>query len=289
MKKIIAFILLVIPVMPDVSLAQAPVGGYQIRRADTVQAAPEAEGGGAKGLMNALTSPGGLATAMGLIGTVTALRTKTTELRRECEPSLSDITFINQMVQEYAKLGRSSAKELIENIHNVQYACPEGQKFKQNVKSGMPEECVDIFRGTGNNGKIWFEYPMADKSDRMCPSNNQQCNEDRDGIVHSNAYRIYMALGWEEADLLPNEIANHTRLIGRASTCDPSAVKRRIAETTMSGIMGIVNQTGQSNTTGTANGVMEMVQGMGSSGGSPLNSIMNLAPSVLGASGLGSQ
>ena len=281
MKKIIA-------IFAALLFAGEAMAAYQIRRAEAVQAAP-AEAGAA-GLMGALSQPGGLAaTALGVVGTVTQLRTQTTALRRECEPTAGDVSFVNQMVQEYARIGRGTAEELIGSLQV--HRCLHGHSFESSVAQGtQADECVDVFTNTGNTGRIWYNYPRAANSRRVCPANNQNCNMDRDGVVFSNVYRIYMALGWQVDELLPNEIANHNRLVDRSQTCDPAAVRQRTAQATLGAVMGLAGQAGGPATGQTATGVTGMVQTMGAAGSGgmgALQGVMGLAPALLGAGGLG--
>lgn len=256
----------------------------QIRRADAVQEQQQAP------LEAAMGGGGGnlLGTAVGLIGGAMQLRNISSELTRECEPSAADITFVNDMMRAYAMSGGRDPRTFIENAQ-LGDQCVGGYTEYRRLNN---RECFTTFggitgtAGTADQNRIWSQYPRAEMTQsRICPPNRPNCNiQGGEGSHFTNMYLIWNTMNWQEADLMPGEIAGFARITERAQRCEPRAVRARVQQQGMQTVMGMVQGIGQPGTATTADAVMGLMhQTGGGQGNQMLQGVMGMAPALLPA------
>ena len=253
----------------------------------TINKAPSVKSQPKQDTATALTANSLIGTAIGLVGSVQSMKQQQLALAAGCAPSSSDVTFVNEMVKEYAKTGKEKASEMINRL------LPNGNsphcKFidTAGVKGG--KVCYSTYDATSDDSEIWSGYPKAE-SDRKCPPEKQDC-ADKDKKYYSNVYEIYNAMGWSDEDLLPNEVSNHSRIMAKMEECSPEILKRKNQELQGQLITGALGGIGQKqNTAGTMVGVSSLVQGMGGGGGGVVSGLSGLGtqmlPTIIGG-GLG--
>lgn len=289
MKKIFAFALLllncqlIIAPMARAATIQSGVGastggGLKIQKAGAVKETPKEEG------VEASIGTNFIGTAIGLATGIMQIKDAERGLTSGCAPSQSDVDFVNKMMQEYAKMGRETPRQMIDKLSG---ANTESENCSYNSWA-MTQQGAVCYERFSEEGKIWNKYPKASRlSSAICPPDKSGCAE-KDKRYYSNAYEVYGYMGWSEADLMSSEeVSNHAKLMKKIEECDPAVLKKKKQEMTMGLVTNTLGGLGQKQNTG---GVMEqvgaMMQTSGGGGSNPLGSLapmgMSMLPGLLG-------
>ena len=219
---------------------------------------------GAAGLMagNSLVP-----TALGLVGNVMTLNKQQAELAAECEPSSSEITFVKNLMQEWAKAGGEKPK-----MENRKPCTPDdGKDYATSVKqgNGISEPCYNAFNKKNDVIQIYAEYPYPGKGYRLKDYSAEE--SDKNKIQMSDLYEVFGKIGFEDADYLPGEVSMVARLKEKAIKCAPEKLSAKQRELWGNMLMQTVSGLGEKQNAGAT---MEQVSSVLQSGGnSPLGSL----------------
>ncbi len=215
---------------------------------------------------SSVTNIGGslLPTAMGLVGNVMALNKQQQELVAECEPTQKEITFVNNLVKEWAIAGAANPFDTY--AFGQVYACV-GEPYQDvvaNMDSSMEVEdlCYDAFTDAEARGAVWAGFPKAAVA-TICPDGSTYCASNKQKKV-TNMYEIFGAIDFTEADYTKSEAAQATALMEKAAKCSSSQIAAKRLESFGGFVTNAIGSMGQkTNTTS----VMETVTStLGSSG-----------------------
>lgn len=256
--------------------AAAPAGsGIQIKKASAVveqkQENPIAAG----------TGTNLIGTAINLFQGIQTLQNQELALSKDCAPTNADVEYVNKMVKEYAKIANETADDMRRALTNADYN--ESCRYKDTVGVPNVNVCYDAFDGSNevsNAGgvytpiEIWGLYPKASESVHKCPQTNPSCTPSQE-IYYSNIYEIYSRMGWTDADLLPDELSTHAKLMEKRDRCDPTELKRKKQELTGALITSTLSGVGTQQNTGNAIGQVTGLLGNISAGGGGSQGTMN--------------
>jgi hypothetical protein len=225
-------------------------------------------------------------TAIGLFAGFQNLKKQEEALSNACAPSDQEIAFVNQMIQQYAMIGERSGSEMFSSLPPKEFTL--GCAYEDTVAEGEGVTlCYDAYtdgKDDATKRPIWYLYPKASKAFK-CPPDKPNCDT-KDKRYYSNIYDIYGAMGWSDADLTPDELSAHSKLMAKIEECSPEVLKRKKQEMTGSLITGTLGSIGKKQNTA---GIMQQVQGMSqnSAGGGAMGGILQvgggLLPGLVGA------
>lgn len=203
-------------------------------------------------------------TVLGLVSSVQQLNAQQKALTAECIPSSKEITFVNNMMKEWAKVGEMTADEAQTRLGRRRCTVPRGgynQAVRIAAGTDAMEICYDYFSGDGNDGMVWANFPMASTA-TYCTDGSLDC---KNKATVSNIYEIFNLIDFAEADYTDGDnrtiAANLMSKIENCSYAKLSAKKRAMWGEFLT---STVSNMGQSTNTGA---IMDSVGKMTNSGG----------------------
>ena len=117
-----------------------------------------------------------LPTAVTLVGNVMALSQQQKALTAECEPTTKEVTFVNNMVKEWAVAG--AANPLRSSTGARECKTEERETYESSVRNSMAGDsvedkfiCYDVFTANEARGAVWAGFPKAAVA-TYCPGRN---------------------------------------------------------------------------------------------------------------------
>lgn len=222
-------------------------------------------------------------TALNLITGVMQLNQQQKTLTAECIPTSQEITFVNNIVKEWAKTGAATATEIENSKMNGMKRCSVGDTYESTVRvsadlgdSGMI--CYDWFDDAGN---VWHQFPKATSTYYCSDGSIGGCAEKNRQYV-SNIYDVFNLVDFAEADYTAQEAKMAGNLIAKIEQCSYAKLNARKKAMWGEFLVGTVGGLGQK--TNTAN-IMETVSSMSGSlsggGMQALGSLGSLVPQLL--------
>lgn len=206
-------------------------------------------------------------TALGLVGNVMTLNKQQAELSKECEPTDSEIAFVKTLVQEWAKAGGEISM-------TGRTACKLENNNKDYASSVLyPTEgiapCYNSFSKDIDAGQIYKDYPYPGKGYSLKDYSLEDGPKNR--IIKSDIYEIFPKIGFEEADLSPDEAQKIAKLKEKAVKCAPEKLSAKQRELWGNMLMQTVGGLGQKQNAGSTMGQVGSV--LQSGGNSPLGTL----------------
>ncbi len=221
-----------------------------------------------------------LPTVLNLVNNVQALTAKQKALTNECIPSSQEITWVNNMMKEWAKTGAMSARD----AQNRMGYGPCGMagnidsSYAVSVRraAGIDGEdvCYDSFTGAGNDENVWARFPMASVA-TVCSDGADTCSANSRQTV-SNIYDVFNLIDFSTEDYTKAEATVAAKLLTKIETCSYSKLSAKKREMWGEFLGETIGGLGQKQNTAS---VMEMVQGVAGGGG--LSSIGGIATQLL--------
>ncbi len=253
MKKIIAVCIAVIGIC-DIYAAFGAANVLVPKKANSVAKREEA---------TSVTSVGGslLPSAIGLVGNVVQLTKQQKELVAECQPTQKEITFVNNLVKEWAIAGASNP---IDSMGAG--PCPEGVSYQESVSFedssvDASAACTEFFSDVEAHGAVWQDFPKVSVA-TYCPGGGS-CAKSKEKTV-SNIYEIFDAIDFGEQDYTKAEATQANALLEKSAKCSGSKLAAKRLESFGGFITNTIGSMGQKTNTAS---VMDAVSGaVGSSG-----------------------
>ena len=224
-----------------------------------------------------------LPTALNLISGVMQLNQQQKALTAECVPTSQEITFVNNIIKEWAKTGAATADEIENSKMNGMKPCAEGNTYEASVRisADLGEDsivCYDYF--TDDKEAVWYRFPKAVSTYYCTDGSSSGCSEKNRQHV-SNIYDVFNLVDFSEVDYTAQEAKMAGNLIAKIEQCSFAKLSARKKAMWGEFLIGTVGNMGQK--TNTAN-IMETVSSMsGSLGGGwqSLGTLGNLVPQLL--------
>lgn len=223
-------------------------------------------------------------TVLNLISSVQQLSAKQRELTDECIPSSQEITFVNNIVKEWAKTGAMTADEVQRRLGQKRCSVAVGG-YESSVESAAATDmdsliCYDFFGGDGNSGMVWENFPMAAKATYCSDGSPAGMCSDKNKVTVSNIYDIFNLVDFTDADYSASELTMASKLISKIESCSYSKLNAKKRQLWGEFLTGTINSLGQSTNTGS---IMESVGTItgGAGFGTSVGSIGALATSLL--------
>lgn len=238
-----------------VCLVNVPAGALTITKAETVAPTETSSDANATSL---------IPTVLGLISNVQQLNQKQKQLTAECIPSNQEITFVDNIIKEWAKTGVMSADEVQRRLGRR--PCPAangGYRAAVQLAAGteMEEEiCYDHFSGGANVGMVWEGFPKVGLA-TYCEDGSLSCADKK---TVSDIYDIFNLVTFSEADYTADELKMASRLMTKIEQCSNSKLNAKKRAMWQEFLVDTVSNLGQSTSTGS---IVQAVGGLTSGGG----------------------
>jgi len=164
---------------------------------------------------------------LNLVTGVVTLNQQQNLLTKDCEPTSSDITFVDNAIKKWAQTGQMTAKQM--GLALKRSPCPSSGGYDTdlitNIGTGQPI-CFNWFEDAG---RIWNAYPRVGSA-RVC-KNSGGCAYDRDKDLVTDLYDIFYLVDFGPVDYTPTEATMAAKLLAKMETCSKaklSAKKRAL-------------------------------------------------------------
>ena len=220
-------------------------------------------------------------TVLGLISNVQSISAKQKELTAECIPSTQEITFVNNMIKEWAKTGAMSAEEVQTRLGRKN--CTSATGYQASVETAMLTEmedtiCFDYFGGSADKGMVWENYPKASTAVYCSDGGPRSMCADKDKVTVSNIYDIFNLIDFTEADYSGSELTMAAKLMSKIESCSYSKLSAKKRQLWGEFLSSTINSLGEPTNTGD---IMQTVSSFTSGGLSQgLGSLGSLATSL---------
>ncbi len=253
MKKLI-FIFIMMLQCVGIPVAQAAVTIKKAAPVATKQSAPTDIAGSL------------LPTVLGLYSSVQELSAQQKKLTADCVPTAQEVSFVNDLVKEWAKTGAMSAQEVAGALRRQPCDTPTGG-YKMMVESGAMNTgstlCFDYYGGEGNDGMIWEGYPIVGK-ESYCTDGSMTCSESKKATV-SDIYDIFALIDFTEKDFATqNEVTMAAKILSKVENCSNSKLSQKKRAMWGEFLTKTISSVGQPTNTGS---IMETVSSFTTSGG----------------------
>ena len=214
-----------------------------------------------------------LPTAATLVGNVIALNQQQKALTAECEPTSREITFVNNMIKEWAIAGatnplanggygmRACSKESGETYENTVTQAGVG------VTVDASSVSYDIFTDADARGAVWAGFPKAAVVEycsdggalSMCGKNKRK--------KMTNMWTLFDMVDFDNKDYTRTEASQAVALLQKASNCSGNKLAAKRLETFGGFITNTISNMGQPTNTGNIMGAVQNIVGQTGVGG----------------------
>lgn len=162
---------------------------------------------------------------LSLVSNVQQLTAKQKEMTTECMPSSTEITFVNNIVKEWAKTGAMSAEDVQKQLRRR--PCEGGTGYESDVdfnyNTGLDDICYDNFVGVGNDNMVWYRYPKVGMA-TYCDDGSSTCKNKK---TVSDIYEIFNLVDFSEADYTKSEATMAAKLISKIEECSNAKLSQK--------------------------------------------------------------
>lgn len=256
MKKLLSIFVMMI-IVPSVSF-----GAIVVNKQNSIKkAAPVAaqESGGVSGGLQSAASL--LPTVIGFVQDFQQLKKDQQQLGADCVPSSSEISTVNDLVKEWAKIGNTTVESAASGswVPAKSYS----NDYKGCMENQDKEGCYEVFEASVDDGYIWKGFPKA-SSAKLDNGKNV-----------SNIYVVMNKLPFGPEDYTKSELSKIKSLMEKADRCAPGTISKKKKELWGNFLVGTISKVGASTGTAGVGDVMNMAQGLGASGGSGISGVLS--------------
>lgn len=247
----------------------AMAANVQVKKASSVK---KQETSGLESITAGSLLPG----VIGLVSNVSALSKQQKELAAECVPSGSEITWLNNIIKEYAKIGVKTPEDM---RGSGKQECANDSAYSSDVetlKTSSPDSiCVPVFKD--DTGDIWNGYPKAMTAEycgdgsgslSLCSGSKKK--------TETNFYTLFSQIDFSPEDYTVDEADMYAKLVEKAEKCAPEKMSARTKQAAAEFLKTTISGVGTTTNTG---GVWDAVSGL-SQGGGGLSGVQSLMPAV---------
>lgn len=217
-----------------------------------------------------------VSTALGLVSSVKELNAQVEAMTAECQPTSAEISFVNDMVKEWAKTGAASADDVERSLKRK--ACPEssgvgGYQQSIEIAIAMDDEddiCFDSFKGDGNKGTVWENFPRVGTA-TYCDDGSHSCGKNQKMV--SDIYEIFNLIDFTEADYTKKEAETAAKIIAKTEKCSSARLSQSKKELWGGFLTESIGNLGQKTSTAS---IMDTVTGVVSGGGGAMGSLSSI-------------
>lgn len=223
-----------------------------------------------------------IGTVMTLVGTVKDLGVRHKQLTEECIPSNSDITFVNNLVKEWAKAGGGSQRSMQSAMGGV--PCTRVGEWAEEIERSEGDKddvgCFEAFVSSSDENTVWYNYPKAAVA-RYCEDGSDDC---KNKATVSNIYDIMALIDFSDKDYTTSELTQVVKLNEKIEHCSNAKLSARQKALWGEFLNNTVSGLGQKHDmSAILGGVTQVTDSVGSGGGmGALQSLTGLATQFIG-------
>lgn len=224
-----------------------------------------------------------LPTAANLVLSVIQLNQQQKALTAECEPTSREITFVNNMIKEWANAGGRNPFSASRAVR----ACSANESYATTVRYagtsiGVDNStiCWDTFTESEARNAVWSGYPKASVAEYCSDGsdNLSMCGKNSRKKV-TNMWTLFDLIDFENKDYTQGEASQAAALLEKATKCSTNKLAAKRLETFGGFITNTIGNLGKTTNTDT---VMNAVSGIvGQSGWGNIGGIANVAAQFL--------
>ncbi len=223
--------------------------------------------------------------AMNLMATVSEFKNTQQQLTAECEPSSSEINFVNEMIKEWAIAGGQNPFET-----GRMNKCTGVDSYESTVRNNVSSLddasliCYDSFPTTSNSSAIWDGYPKAAVVEYCTTGDSlSSCNSNNRKKI-TNLWTLFDMVEADfsrDSDYTKSESKQRSSLKEKADKCSPKKIAAKRMETMSGLVKNTINSVGQPTNSVSAmeavgtmmnkSGVQQNIGGLSEIAGSLLN------------------
>lgn len=164
-------------------------------------------------------------TVLSLVSNVQELNAKQRELTAECIPSSAEISFVDNVMKEWAKTGAMSAEEVKKQLKRESCNSTNGYEagVKMTAATGVDYICYNTFSGYGNDDMVWAGYPKVGIA-KYCDDGTDDCKNKK---TKSDIYEIFNIIDFVEADYTKQEATMAAKLISKIENCSDAKLSQK--------------------------------------------------------------
>ncbi len=242
----------------------AVAADFQVKKASNVK---KQEQSGLDSVASNSLLPG----VVNLVTNVAALKKQTEELKAECAPTSAEITWVNNMVKEYAKVGSTSAEKMVNAVGTNRCGNDTYEYSVLNSVNANLEPCVPTFSESADQNMIWYDYPKA-ASAKYCPGDDTTMCADAKKKTKSNIYKVFGAIDFLPEDYTESEASTYVKFMEKMEKCAPEKISARNRQAYAEFLKTTITGVGQKQNTAT---IWESVGNL--TGNSGLSGLSNVA------------
>ncbi len=224
-------------------------------------------------------------TVLNLISNVQLLSAKQKELTNECIPSSQEITFVDNIVKEWAKTGAMSADEVQKILGRERCRVANGgysSAVELAAGTNMDELiCYDYFGSEADRGMVWYGFPKVGKATYCSDGSPAGMCSEKNRVTVSDIYDIFNLVDFSEADYSSSELTMAGNLMAKIEQCSYSRLSAKKREMWGEFLTTTINSLGEPTNTGAIMQSVGSITGGAGLGGS-IGSIGALATSLFG-------
>lgn len=211
-----------------------------------------------------------LPTALNLATNVIALNQQQKALVAECEPNSREITFVNNLIKEWAIAGATNP--LATGSRGMR-PCDSGESYESTVTgAGMGVTidasaiCYDTFSEADARGAVWAGFPKAAVVEYCSDGGTlSMCGKNKRKKM-TNMWTLFDMIDFDNKDYTRTEASQAVALLQKATNCSGNKLAAKRLETFGGFITNTISTMGQPTNTG---------------------NVMNAVTSIVGQTGMG--
>ncbi len=224
-----------------------------------------------------------LPTALGLVTSVIQLNQQQKALTAECEPTSREITFVNNMIKEWANAGGRNPLTSSSAVR----PCSANESYATTVRyagNGLAIDnstiCWDTFTDSEARHAVWAGYPKASVAEYCSDGgdNLSLCGKGSRKKV-TNMWTLFDMIDFENKDYTQGEATQAVALLEKATKCSTNKLAAKRLETFGGFITNTISNLGQPTNTDSIMGAVSSV--VGQTGFGNIGGIANVAAQFL--------
>lgn len=218
-----------------------------------------------------------LPTAVNLATNVIALNQQQKALTAECEPTSREITFVNNMIKEWAIAGATNPLASSSGVSagaRGMVACKDidMSSYSDSVAQagtgiGVDSICYDTFSNDEARGAVWAGFPKAAVADYCSDGSMLSVCAKNKRKKMTNMWTLFDMIDFDNKDYTRSESSQAVALLQKASNCSGNKLAAKRLETFGGFITGTISNLGQPTNTGNVMGAVQSIVGQTGIGG----------------------
>ena len=162
---------------------------------------------------------------LSLVSNVQQLSVKQKAMAQECVPSSTEISFVDEIVKEWAKTGAMTAEEVASKLKRKPCSSVRGyaSDLRASVTTGG-DVCFATFNSKSDEGTVWYGFPKVSIVNDFCEDGTTNCKNKQ---PVSDIYQIFDLVDFSYEDYTKKEATMAAKLIAKIDNCSDSKLSEK--------------------------------------------------------------